>query len=78
MELREDKLRGVREIAGHIGESERRTVYMLERKQIPGFKIGRIWHSTRTALKECFTVPMSLGFLVIMWQGFLRMLGADA
>ena len=55
MELREDKLRGVREIAGHIGESERRTVYMLERKQIPGFKIGRIWYSTRTALRECFT-----------------------
>jgi len=55
MELKEDKLRGVREIADHIGESDRRTVYMLDRKQIPGLKIGRIWYSSRTALRECFT-----------------------
>ncbi|TDI67303.1 MAG: hypothetical protein E2O90_03140 [Alphaproteobacteria bacterium] len=53
--IKEDKIKGVKEIAEFIDEPERRTGYMLEQKQIPGWKIGRIWYSSRTALRECFT-----------------------
>ncbi len=48
--LKDDLLRGVTKIADHIGESERRTYYLLERSLIPGFKIGAIWHSRKSAL----------------------------
>ena len=46
--LSDDVLTGAAEIAAHLGCSERRSYYMLERRIIPGFKLGRIWHMRRS------------------------------
>ena len=48
--LGNDMLRTVHKIAKFLGESDRRTHYMLEQKQIPGFKIGAIWHARPSTL----------------------------
>jgi hypothetical protein len=50
--LAEDTLRGVPAIAEHIGESMRRTYYLLERGYIPAGKLGSIWIASRRALRE--------------------------
>ena len=46
--LSDDMLTGVRAIAEWRGESERRCYYLLEKKQIPGFKILGIWHARKS------------------------------
>ncbi len=46
--LADDLLRGVPAIAEWRGDPERRTYYLLENRQIPGFKIGNIWHSRKS------------------------------
>ena len=46
--LADDLLRGVPAIAESRGDTERRTYYLLENRQIPGFKIGNIWHSRKS------------------------------
>ena len=43
-----DVLRGVKEIAAYLGESERRTHYLLENKMVPGYQIGRLWRLRRS------------------------------
>lgn len=48
--LKDDLLRGVAEIADHIGESDRRGYYLCERGHIPAFKVGNMWHSRKSAL----------------------------
>lgn len=48
--LKDDLLRGVAEIAEHIGESERRVYYLCECGHIPAFKIGNGWHARKSAL----------------------------
>jgi hypothetical protein len=49
-----DNLRGVKKIAEHIGETERRTYYLLEKKLIPAGKLGATWIASRRALAEHF------------------------
>lgn len=46
--LADDVLRGVRAIAEFRGESVRRTYYLLEKRQIPGFKEGGVWTSRKS------------------------------
>ena len=50
MELKEDRLTGAKEIAEFIGEDERRTFYLLERKCLPAFKEGGRWTTRKTTL----------------------------
>ena len=42
-----DLLVGAQRIADYIGRSYRQTVYLLETKQLPGWKIAQQWHSTK-------------------------------
>ena len=48
MTLKDDMLRGVREIAEFRGEKPRRTYHLLETGQIPGFKEGGVWNSRKS------------------------------
>ncbi len=51
--LKEDLLRGARQIADFLGEKERRVFYLCETGQLEGvFKIGRLWHARRSTLIE--------------------------
>ena len=50
-----DLLKGVSRIAKYLDESERRTYYLLEKKYIPGFKIGSIWHSRKSRLNQRYS-----------------------
>lgn len=54
-DLANDKLKGVAEIAEFIDEPQRRTNYLLERKLIPGWKIGAIWHSSKAKLRAHYS-----------------------
>ena len=42
-----DLLRGAQAIADYAGENYRQTVYKLSTKQIPGWKVGAVWYSTK-------------------------------
>ena len=62
MNLSEDLLKGVIEIAAYIGDGERRTYYLLEHHQIPGFKIEAIWHARKSSLNAHYggaSVPVA-------------------
>ena len=50
MELRDDLLKGAASIAEYIGESPRRTFYLLEHGQIPGFKCGGRWNLRKSSM----------------------------
>jgi hypothetical protein len=50
--LKEDRLRGVDAIADYIGETVRRTSYLLERRLIPAGKEGRSWVASKQALNR--------------------------
>ncbi len=51
--LKDDLLRGAKEIADFLGEKKRRVFYMCETGQLEGaFKIGRLWHARRSTLIE--------------------------
>jgi len=52
--LADDLLRGVKRIAAEIGESERRTYYLLENKLLPGGKQGSCWLASRRAIREYY------------------------
>jgi hypothetical protein len=52
--LREDLLKGCRQIAKEIGETEPATYRMLESGQLPARKVGWLWFSTRSALRRHF------------------------
>jgi hypothetical protein len=47
-----DCLKGVRAIADELGETPRRTYYLLENKAIPAGKLGRMWVASRRRLRE--------------------------
>jgi len=49
--LSEDTLRGVSAIAEYIGESVRRTYYLLERSYLPGGKLGATWIASKRVLR---------------------------
>jgi hypothetical protein len=44
-------LRGAQAIADYSGESYRQTVYKLSTKQIPGWKVGAVWYSTKPKIR---------------------------
>ena len=46
-----DVLRSAGAIGDFMGCGRRRAFYMLERRQIPAFKIGNIWHARKSRLK---------------------------
>jgi hypothetical protein len=46
-----DLLRGAQRIADYIGRPYRQTVYLLETQQLPAWKIGQQWHSTKAKLR---------------------------
>ena len=58
--LKEDRLRGVDAIADYIGETPRRTSYLLERGLIPAGKEGRSWVASKQAL-NCYHVDKTAG-----------------
>lgn len=51
--LKDDVLRGAKQIADFLGENERRVFYLCETGQLPGvFKVGRLWRARRSTLIE--------------------------
>jgi hypothetical protein len=48
--LADDKLRGVKKIAAHIGEPERRTQYLCEKRLIPCGKEGAHYVASKRQL----------------------------
>jgi hypothetical protein len=50
-----DILWGADEIGRFIGRSRRTAYWMLEKKLLPGRKIGRIWTATKSELTEGLT-----------------------
>jgi hypothetical protein len=44
----DDVLHGVEEIAEYRNEPVRRTYYLLEKKLLPAFKLGRIWEMRKS------------------------------
>ena len=46
---------GADEIGTYLRRNRRQTFYLLERKLIPGFKIGRRWHARKSTL-EAFLI----------------------
>jgi hypothetical protein len=47
-----DLLDSGEKIAAYLGKPYRQTMYMLETRQLPAWKIGHKWHSTRTKLRR--------------------------
>lgn len=52
--LADDLLRGVKAIAEYIGETPRKTYYLLENQRIPAGKIGSTWIASKTRLRAHF------------------------
>jgi hypothetical protein len=46
-----DLLEGARAIAGFTKKTYRQTVYKLQTNQIPGWKIGAVWYSTKSKIR---------------------------
>jgi Helix-turn-helix domain len=53
--LASDLLSGIAEIAGHTGESERRTRYLCDTGQIPAFQIGNRWYARKSELDRRYS-----------------------
>ncbi len=47
-----DKLEGVGEIAAFLDVKPRRAQYLLESRQIPAGKLGRLWVASKARLRE--------------------------
>ena len=52
IDLKDDKIEGVTQIAKFIVSNERRTQYLLETGQIPAGKLGRLWIASKKRLRE--------------------------
>jgi excisionase family DNA binding protein len=50
--LADDLLDGADEISRFTGWSKRRVFYLLEKGQLPGFKVGNKWCARRSTLTE--------------------------
>ena len=50
--LSDDLLNGVAEYADFIGWSERRCLYLLQKGELPGGKIGSLWVGSKQAVRE--------------------------
>lgn len=55
-----DLIWGAKNIAREIGQSERMAFYLLEKRLIPGMKIGGRWCSSRGALRRRFEAPAAV------------------
>jgi len=51
-DLAADLLNGCAAIASFIGETERRTSYLLENRLLPAGKVGQRWGGSRNVLRE--------------------------
>jgi hypothetical protein len=49
---RDDILRGVPQIAKYAGQSEQQTYFQLSKGRLPAWKVGKIWVSTKTAIRR--------------------------
>lgn len=49
--IADDLLVGVRAITSEIGGTERRTYHLLEKKLLPGFKLGGTWHARKSTIR---------------------------
>jgi len=52
VELSDDLLYGARAIGAAVGKTERQAFHMLEKGQLPGFKMGAIWTARRSRLRQ--------------------------
>lgn len=52
--LADDLLKGVVGIASFIGETPRRTHYLLEKGDLPGFKMRGRWRSRKSSIRRHF------------------------
>ena len=59
--LADDLLRGCAEISAFIGESQRRTFYLLENSRIPCGKVGSLWLSSKSALRQHYAALIGGG-----------------
>lgn len=50
-DLADDMLSGVPEIAVFTNQPERRVYVLLNRGELPGFKLGNIWHSRKSTIR---------------------------
>jgi hypothetical protein len=41
-------IEGVAAIAAYVGKTERQTHWLVEKKQLPAFKIGNRWHMRKS------------------------------
>jgi hypothetical protein len=48
----QDLLEGASAIASFLNKDKRRTLYQLQRGQIPAGKAGRIWQASKSALRS--------------------------
>ncbi len=46
----DDLLVGADEIGKFLNCNKRRAFYLLETRQVPAFKIGKLWHARRSTL----------------------------
>ena len=50
----DDNIEGVVAIAAYLGKSVRRTFYLLETRQLPGFQQGRRWNLRKSTYRRQF------------------------
>ena len=55
IEIAEDTLRGIKSIADFIGETERRTQYLCETRQIPIGKLGRKYIGSKARFRKHYS-----------------------
>ena len=55
----DDMLPGAAAIAAHIGKTERQTQHLIERRQLPVFKIGNIWHGYAAFVERLESAAMA-------------------
>lgn len=53
-DLAEDLLKGASAIGAFMGLKPRAAYYLLEKREVPGFKIGNIWYARRSTLLNHF------------------------
>lgn len=52
IELAEDILETVDEIAVYVKKTPRQTFYLLEKRILPGFKLGGKWHARKSTIRR--------------------------
>ena len=52
LDIAADRLSGAKAIATFLGITPRRAVYLLETRQVPAGKEGRIWVASKQAMRE--------------------------